>query len=235
MPYSTAHKQQTRARILRAAARAFRAEGIAGVSVPEVMRAVGLTHGGFYAHFASKDALASEACATAFGEAAERLFDQAARAAPDEALPGIVRAYLSRAHRDQPEEGCVVPTLGAEVARGAPAVRAAFTHALRAYARRLAAYMPARDAEPPRVEAAQISAYESVHEDEALVLLAGMAGALQLARAVDDPDLSDGILRAARTFYLAAFGTSDDSANPVTEHLAAKVTSGTAETPAGEL
>ncbi|HLY29403.1 MAG TPA: TetR/AcrR family transcriptional regulator [Ktedonobacterales bacterium] len=192
MPYTKEHKQRTRQRILKAAARAFRTEGIAGVSVPAVMQSAGLTHGGFYAHFASKDALVAEACGAGFSDAAERLFDEVAQMAPDDALQAIVRAYLSRTHRDHPETGCILPALAAEVTHSAPEVRAGFTEAALWYAQRLAAYLPAHDTTPEQLL------------DEALVLLSGMAGALQLARAVDDPALSDQILRSARAFYLAA-------------------------------
>ncbi len=201
MPYSAEHKRRTRQRIVHEAARAFREQGLDGVSIPAVMRQAGLTHGGFYAHFPSKDTLIASSFAEGFGESAERLLLTQGDGQPAaEALGAIIRAYLSRAHRDMPATGCVVPALSAEVARSSAEVRAGFTTALRDYTHRLARLLPAsadRDAD---------------RDADALALLAGMAGALQLARAVDDPALSDAILRRARRFYAAAYAaTPSDS------------------------
>ncbi|HEX6542489.1 MAG TPA: TetR/AcrR family transcriptional regulator [Ktedonobacterales bacterium] len=213
MPYTREHKQRTRERILRVAARAFREEGIGGVSVPEVMGQAGLTHGGFYGHFPSKDALVIEMFEEAFGETAESLLAQVAQAEPDNPMRAMVRAYLSRTHRDTPGDGCTVATLGAEVARSTPEVRAGFTRALRGYIRRLAAYLPARHSTgeySPERSTRDEADDEERREDDALVLLAGMAGALQLARAVDDPALSDRILRAARAFYKQSFASNPE-------------------------
>lgn len=198
MPYTAEHKRRTRQRIVREAAHAFREQGLDGVSIPEVMGHAGLTHGGFYAHFPSKDALIAESFAEGFGESAERLLDQGEGLPAGEALTTIIRAYLSRAHRDTPATGCVVPALTAEVARGSDEVRAGFSAALRAYASRLAALLPHADASAD-------GAATTDHEADALALLAGMAGALQLARAVDDPALSDAILRRARRLFTSAF------------------------------
>lgn len=195
MPYTAEHKQRTRQRIVREAAHAFREQGLDGVSIPEVMGHAGLTHGGFYAHFPSKDALIAASFAEGFGESAERLLDQGEGLPSGEALTTIIRAYLSRAHRDTPATGCVVPALTGEVARGSAEVRAGFTVALRAYAHRLAALLPAVNA----------TAAPTDRDADALALLAGMAGALQLARAVDDPALSDAILLRARRLYSEAF------------------------------
>ncbi|HUY75357.1 MAG TPA: TetR/AcrR family transcriptional regulator [Ktedonobacterales bacterium] len=227
MPYSKAHKAQTRARILTEAAHAFREEGIEGVGIPAVMERAGLTHGGFYAHFPTKDALVAEACAEGFAEAEERLLRRAAATEPEDAMRAIITGYLSRKHRDDPATGCMIPALATEIARAPQETRAAFTQALTGYARQLSAYFPAasdthesvaptndangaHDANGAEYAAnaadAEIDAnLAAQREDDALVLLAGMAGALLLARAVDDPDVSHRILKAARTFYLQAF------------------------------
>ncbi len=208
MPYSKAHKAQTRARILAAAAQTFRAEGIGGVGIPAVMARAGLTHGGFYAHFATKDALVADACATGFADAAERLLTGAAQAEPADALRAVIRGYLSRHHRDNPATGCMIPTLAAEIARDTPATRAAFTQSLTTYAQQLSEYLPVAPRPAPTANPAAGDANDDAQRmDGALVLLSGMAGALQLARAVDDPDLSHRILKAARAFYLHAFDT----------------------------
>jgi TetR/AcrR family transcriptional repressor of nem operon len=195
MPYSKAHKARTRAKIVEAAAHAFRQEGLSGAGIPQVMRQAGLTHGGFYAHFENKDELVAEACTSGFTESAERLLRKVARTAPNDALDAIITAYLSPSHRDSPASGCMIPTLASDIARAPAAVRTAFTRGLENYAQQVSAYLP-----PSADGGAKQRA------DEALVLLAGMAGALSLARAVDDPQVSERILGAARAFYTQAFG-----------------------------
>lgn len=192
MPYSKAHKAQTRARIVAAAARAFRAEGIGNVAIPALMQNAGLTHGGFYAHFANKDALVAEACVRGLSESSQAILAEAAEQPPDEALRLIIRAYLSRGHRDHPETGCTIAALGTEIAREPEEVRATFADALRDYARRIAVYLP--------------GASEAEREEAALVLLAGMAGTLMMSRALDDRVQSDRLLLAARHFYMDALG-----------------------------
>lgn len=200
MPYSKAHKANTRARIVQAAARAFREQGFGGARIPEMMRQAGLTHGGFYAHFESKDALAAEACLASANESIERLVRRAARTSPDDAVRTIIERYLSVRHRDNPASGCMIASLAGEAVHAPEEVRAAFTHGLEDYARQLGAYLPAS------VDEASGTGEAADHRsDDALVLLSGMAGAVLLARAVSDPGLSEGILDAARAFYLRAF------------------------------
>ena len=194
MRYSQEHKQQTHQRVISAAARAFRAQGVANVSIPTLMRQVGLTHGGFYAHFESKDALVAAACASGQGETVKQLFRAAETAAPGKELQAILDTYLSPTHRDDPASGCSVPALAAEIAREPAEVRHAFTQSIRALLDRLKPLMP---------ESGPAATDEPI--DAALALLSGMAGAVLLARAVDDPALSDRILDAARAFYSHAF------------------------------
>jgi TetR/AcrR family transcriptional repressor of nem operon len=201
MPYSKEHKRRTREQILRAASHAFRAEGVGAVAIPKLMGQVGLTHGGFYAHFESKDALVAEACAAAFGEGGENLLTKVAEGAPGDELRAIIRAYLSRSHRDTPEVGCALPSLAAEIAREPAPVRHAFTQAVSGYLQQLGAYMPTS---PADADAPDDASHDAIGDD-ALVLLSGMAGALLLARAVDDPALSDRILRTSRAFYTRTF------------------------------
>ena len=195
MPYSKTHKAQTRAKIVEAATHAFREEGIGGVTIPALMQRAGLTHGGFYAHFESKDDLVAEACATGFVESAERRLRKIARLAPERPAEAIIAKYLSPAHRDTPASGCMLPALTGEIPHAPEAVRDAFTRGLTDYAEQLGAYLP-----PTTDSAAGQPA------DAALVLLSGMAGALQLARAVSDPEMSERILTAAHNFYTRAFG-----------------------------
>lgn len=206
MPYSKAHKAKTRARIVQAAARTFREAGFGGARIPEVMRQAGLTHGGFYAHFENKDALAAEACLASANESIERLVRRAARTSPDDAVHTIIERYLSVLHRDNPASGCMIASLAGEVVHSPTVVRAAFTQGLTDYAAQLGTYLP--------TVATDNSGNSDQQADEALVLLSGMAGAVLLARAVDDSDLSERILDAARAFYTRTFAGLSGSSGP---------------------
>lgn len=200
MPYSKQHKQETRERILRTAARALREAGMHGhgAIISELMAQAGLTHGGFYAHFPSKDALVAAACARGMAETGEQLFAVAATESRGARLRRVIRSYLGRRHRDTPATGCVLPALAADVARAPHEVRAAFTAGLREYLDRLEDLMPGAD--------------DAARRDEALMLLSGMVGALLLARAVDGAELSDHILATSRAFYSGAFAAQGDEA-----------------------
>jgi TetR/AcrR family transcriptional repressor of nem operon len=187
--YDREHKRRTRAAIVEAASQAFRRHGVERVGVGEVMARAGLTHGGFYAHFASKDALVAEACASSLRETAGRLFESQDGTGSKRTLPQVIRAYLSRSHRDAPATGCTIAALGDEIARRSPETRHAFTEAAQTYVERLATLLP-----------------DGADPDEAWALLAGMAGTVMLARAVDDPALSERLLLAGRRLYGRAFG-----------------------------
>jgi TetR/AcrR family transcriptional repressor of nem operon len=188
-------KRQTHQEILRAASHAFREHGFDGVGVADLMRAAGLTHGGFYGHFASKDALLGEVTAFGLEENGKAFFDGAAQAAPDAPLREILRRYISRTHRDTPANGCVIPSLASEIAREPAEVRHRFTEALKGYLARLAEHTPGAD--------------DATRRDNALALLSGMVGALILSRAMDDSALSDRTLLATRRFLTAAFAESE--------------------------
>ena len=191
-------KQQTHARIVAAATRRFRAGGIAGVGVADVMGEAGLTHGGFYAHFASKDALVAEACGAGLAQSRERIIRKIQREPAERRLAAYIDLYLSTEHRDHPEAGCVMPALSGEVARSSQEVRAAFTQAYNDYRDALASLLT--DAGN-----AGDGGSEDEVSDEAMVLLAGLAGTMLLARAVDDPALSERMLRVNRNYYKRAF------------------------------
>lgn len=194
MPRSTRHKTRTHARIVEVAARAFRERGVEPVAIADVMRAAGLTHGGFYAHFDSKDALVAEATAQGLADSRREFLAEAAEANPQAPLREAIRRYVSRAHRDNRAGGCALPALAAEIAREPAEVRAAFTTALEEFVAQLMDYVPGETAEARR--------------DAALVLASGMAGAVALARAIEDPALSDRLLLAARRFYTETFAGS---------------------------
>ena len=189
--YPAGHKERTREQIVSAAARAFREQGVDGVSVPELMGRAGLTHGGFYAHFRNKDQLVAEACRSALADSTGRLIETARKAPPGDRLAAFIRAYASPAHRDDPGAGCIMPALAAELGRhDAPEVRAAFTDSFNQGIEKLARALPDDGTD---------------RTDRALALMSGLAGAVMLARAVDDSALSDRILQSAREVFTAAF------------------------------
>lgn len=177
-----------RAAIVRAAGRLFRARGIEGVGVADVTRAAGLTHGGFYGHFASKEALAAEAIAEAFAEGRRRLGGRG--------VEGYVRGYVSRAHRDHPEDGCPLLAFAGSAARGEE-IEAALAEGAEALIDSLAAQLEAR-----ADEAAE------ARRERAAVLLATAIGGQVLARALAgaDRDLSDRVLARTRATALDLAG-----------------------------
>lgn len=131
MPWPAGHKTRTRDRIIRAAAEAFRARGVAGVRVEDVMAAAGLTHGGFYAHFSSKEELLGPALEQAGLETLERLSSAAAEVQPTDRLGAAIDAYLSSAHAAHPGAGCPVAALGPDVARSGSRSRARLARGIR--------------------------------------------------------------------------------------------------------
>lgn len=149
MRYNTAHKQHTRDRIVEAAGRGFRARGIDGLGVAALMSELGLTHGGFYAHFPDKEALVCAACERAFAEAWAD-FDRQPGVTPRDTVRRIARSYLSPARRAGHAEGCLIAALGPELARGSPVVRRAATAMVDARLTKLAARMPGRTAQRRR-------------------------------------------------------------------------------------
>lgn len=192
---SRAEKARTHKRLVDTASRDFRTDGVEGTSIPRLMEEIGLTHGTFYAHFDSKDALVAESYATGLRETVDRQMKRAADAPPGHGLAAIIDRYLSRDHRDDPGDGCFLPTMAGEVRRQPEVVRDAFTEGLQNYFDRLAQLLPDDDAE--------------LRANHALVLASGMAGAVLLARAANDVELSDRILAACRDFYTAAFAPTD--------------------------
>lgn len=131
MPWPEERKKETRARIIRAAASAFRKHGLAQVGVADIMRQAGLTHGGFYAHFASKDALVADALVQAIAEVEEALSRSIKDDALEERLLSMVRAYLSPGHFAHPEHGCPLAALGPELTRCDGQVRRTLANGIR--------------------------------------------------------------------------------------------------------
>ena len=188
MKVSKAQAAQNRQDILEAAARLYREHGLAGVGVAEVTRGAGLTHGGLYRHFESKDALVREACARAF----DWTIGPLEGGGQGDGLAARVQAYLSPRHRDNPGEGCPVAALAADVARAGGELSAVFAQGAERNITRFARVIGGlKEDEVP----------SSAQRAEAVATLSAMIGALVLARATAaaDPALSDEILETVRT------------------------------------
>jgi AcrR family transcriptional regulator len=184
-------KEATHERIVATAARAIRRTGYGGTGVAEIMKEAGLTHGGFYAHFDSREAMLAEAADRA-GADGMAVLARVADAAPSErALEAMLRAYLSKQHVEGVETGCAIAALGSEMPRQAPKVRRAATRRIKEMIDLVARLSP--DWGRP-----------GAHE-RALVTVATALGALVLARAVDDPKLSVAV-REAAVNHLTATG-----------------------------
>lgn len=181
--HSPRSKSATHERIVEAAARAIRRNGYAGIGIAEIMKRVGLTHGGFYAHFASRDAMLAEAADHAGAEMVALLARVAIAAPPEQALERLVQTYLSKEHLESIESGCPIVALGSEMPRQAPEVRHQVTFGIKEMINVVARVLPNWGA--------------AGASKEALVTMSTMVGALILARAVDDPRLSDALREAA--------------------------------------
>jgi TetR/AcrR family transcriptional regulator, transcriptional repressor for nem operon len=188
MRYSKEHKQETHARIVKKASVRLREKGAHGIGVADLMKEAGLTHGGFYAHFDSREALVIEAFAYAMDRSTERWRKVAEQTAPDKRLATIVENYLTPLHRDDPGHGCAVPTLGAEIARESPKTRKAFAAKLE----QMIDMMADQVLEVPRKGARK----------QAVAALATMMGTLVLSRIAGSGELSEEILAAGREAVL---------------------------------
>lgn len=177
MRYAHDHKAQTHERILHEASARFRRDGIGATGLQPLMKALGLTHGGFYAHFKSKDDLVEKALRCAADEANEhsrKAFEQ------DDGLSAFIDMYLSEGHRDQPEKGCPIPTMASELGQRGQA--SPITDEL--IASRLASLQNALSG--PDADA------------HSVVMLSTLVGALMLSRSTQDPALSERILQTTR-------------------------------------
>ena len=179
----SAAKEASHERIVAVAARAIRKTGFDGTGVADIMKQAGLTHGAFYAHFASRDAMLAEAADRAGAESVAAAAEAVAKVPPAEALAAMLHAYLSPSHIAHPEFGCPVAALGCEMPRQAAEVRRAATRRIKEMVDLVARQSP--DWGKP-----------GAHE-EALVTVATMVGAVLLARAVDELGLSEDIRQAA--------------------------------------
>jgi TetR/AcrR family transcriptional repressor of nem operon len=188
MRYSREHKLETHARIVKKASVRLRERGAHGIGVADLMKDAGLTHGGFYAHFDSREALVIEAFAYAMDRSRERWRKLAEQTPPDKRLATIVDSYLTAVHRDDPGHGCAIPSLGAEIARESPKTRKAFAAKLDQMIEMLAAQVP--------------DTSQKASRKRALDTLATMMGTLVLARIAGNGNFSDEILAAGRAAVL---------------------------------
>ena len=192
MRYPAGRKQQTRERIVRAAARRFRSLGSQGAAIGDLMRDLHLTHGGFYRHFDSKEDLLGEAFEQGLGEIHSRIVMAIESAPKGGEVKALIDAYLSIEHCDNPADGCPVAALATELARRPPRSKArlAFEQALSERTRRMASYMP--------------GATQEEREKKIKLLMSGMSGTLNVARVITDEPRRRRFLDDARQFYLDA-------------------------------
>ena len=191
MRYSLAHKAQSHENILSMAARSFREHGADSSGIGTVMKKVGLTKGGFYRHFKSKDDLFVESVARALEETGRALVEVAKSAPQGQALRTIIERYLSPGHANSPGTGCVRAALGPELARKPVAVRRRIEALLEAYRERFLPFMPGQTQEEQRAKIR--------------LLFPSMAGVLMMARVCSDPKRREQILREARNFFIKCF------------------------------
>lgn len=192
MRYDTGHKERTRERILDEAARAIRDEGPHQIAVAGLMARAGLTHGGFYAHFPSKDALVAAAITRMFDEVGDKLGREIEGRSPAEGLRNYINFYVSRSHRENRATGCPLPALSADLPRLTDEARAAFGEGLAKLTDRVEAILTAMGRKDAATEASS--------------MISEMMGAIALARATADETQSDAILLRTRHSLRQRFG-----------------------------
>lgn len=184
MRYARDHKAATHEKILNGAVMRLKEDGPGGIAIADLMEEAGLTHGGFYAHFKSRDALIEESFRHALDGIAQRWKARAEKAPAGEGLAAIVNGYLTREHRDDVSGGCALPALGAELARSNTKTRRIFTGRLEAAIDVVASQGTGCSAKEAR--------------EQAIGTIATLVGSLLLARAAGDDELSADILKAGR-------------------------------------
>jgi uncharacterized protein (TIGR00369 family) len=205
MRYSETHKEETHAKLLKLASKALREKGPDQIVIADVMSAAGLTHGGFYAHFSSKDAFLSESLASAFAHSSGRISRLVEGLPPRDALSAYIDHYVSAAHRDDPATGCPISALSSDLPRQPRRFQAAFDKGVKAIFARLESWMEA--ANVPDAGALAPSIFSA------------MAGAVTLSRAISDRKLSDEILEAARTGIKARLGLRNQRETAMNVHV----------------
>jgi TetR/AcrR family transcriptional repressor of nem operon len=196
MRYDAEHKQKSRERVIAEAAKAIRSDGPHAISVAGVMGAAGLTHGAFYAHFASRDALLLAGIDRMFEEGRARILGETGKGlSPKAALTNYIGFYLSRSHRDSRTSGCPLPFLAADAPRLGDEMRDRYSQGVQDLTGALAVLLCEMNDPEPDTAAASV--------------LAQMVGAVSLARAEPDSERSDAILTASRASLKARLGLED--------------------------
>jgi|SRR5581483_6994658 len=191
MRYEPEHKERTRRRIVESAARQFRTEGMNGPGVAKLMKASGLTHGGFYKHFASKDDLFAEAIEESVREIGTRLTDWAKQAPHGESWKEIVKKYLSIEHCEHPGRGCPVAALAPDIARTRAGTRRKIRGSLEAYRERLVKCMPGKNS--------------AERQKNFVLIFSAMVGALAIARTMSGREEQEKLLELVRNHLLESF------------------------------
>ncbi|MBZ9749102.1 TetR/AcrR family transcriptional regulator [Mesorhizobium sp. CO1-1-7] len=182
MRVTRSQAEQNRQTVIDVASRLFRERGFDGIGVKDLMEGAGLTQGGFYKQFASKDDLVAQASRRALESAANR-WSAAAAASPEDPLGAVIDFYLSTGHREERMDGCPVVALGSDAARQGAEVKASFEAGIREYLEMLGSWVGEADGDAPG--------------GKAMAVLSTMVGAVVLSRAVNDPDLAKAFLSAA--------------------------------------
>ena len=191
MRYEAEHKTRTRDRIVRIAARKLRAEGLSGPGVASVMKASGLTVGGFYKHFRSKDELLAEAIAEGFSESGEKIYSSLQKVPREDRWKELVRVYLSPEHCDYADVGCPVAALAPEMARAKLSIRKRISDLMKGRAQRWVEFMPGRTT--------------GDRERNFLLIFTAMVGAVSVARILTDPGDRQKVLTGMRDHLLRSF------------------------------
>src|SRR6204780_3826331 len=191
MRYRPEHKVETHQKIVKDASRRVRTEGITGAAVSAVMRDSGLTHGGFYKHFGSKDELLMESLSEAFHEISDRLAQAGEQSRPETAWKAIVKTYLSLENCDHVEYGCPLTALAPELARTDKAIKPRIFEELKKYRSRMLPFMPGQ---------------RTVDKERAFFsIFSTMVGAIEIARMLPEPAMREKVLASAKDFLLRSF------------------------------
>ena len=192
MRYQAGHKAEIHQKIVKEASQRVRAEGLNGAGVAAVMRDAGLTHGGFYKHFESKDELLIESLKESFRDIIDTLVRAAEQSSPGEAWKAIVKTYLRPEMCDHPEHGCPLATLGPELARVDKRMKPQIVAELVNYKNRMLPFMPGR---------------RTADKERAFfAIFSTMIGAVEIARMLPDPATREKVLGSTRDFLLGSFG-----------------------------
>ena len=191
MRYRPEHKAEIHQKIVKDASRRIRNEGITGAAVSAVMQDAGLTHGGFYKHFGSKDELLMESLSEAFRDIADRLAQAAEQSQPETAWKAIVKTYLSLEYCDHFEYGCPLTALAPELARIDQAMKPRIFEELKKYRSRMLPFMPGR---------------RTADKERAFFsMFSTMVGAVEIARMLPEPMMREKVLASARDLLLRSF------------------------------